>query len=313
VTDIAKVLVTGCAGFIGSNLVEELLKLGYSVSGVDDLSTGRSENTKGLDFEFHKGTINDKALMMKILKGVDFVMHQAAIPSVPRSISDPIESNHANVDGTLNLLVCARDSDVKRLVFASSSSVYGSSPELPKKEGTPSAPISPYALTKHVGEVYCKLFFDIYGLETISLRYFNVFGPRQNPDSQYAAVVPKFIKMMLRSKSPPIFGDGEQTRDFSYVANVLDANILALKAPKKACGPAYNIACGEKISVNRLVEEINSILGTGIKPRYAKERPGDIKHSLADITLAKKWLGYKPSIKFREGLAKTVEWHKNSG
>ncbi len=309
---MTKVLVTGCAGFIGSNLVEALLKKGYDVAGIDDFSTGRKENMRGMRFEFHRGSINDRKLMMRILHGVDFVSHQAAIPSVPRSIEDPIETNHANIDGTLSLLVCARDAGVKRVVFASSSSIYGSGKQLPKRESMTADPISPYALSKHVGEVYCRLFNDIYGLETIILRYFNVFGPRQNPDSDYAAVIPKFIKLMLLGKTPTIYGDGEQTRDFSHVENVIGANIMSMTAPKKACGTAYNIACEERTSLNRLVSEINGILGTAIKPRYAVERPGDVKHSLADISLARRNLGYKPGIGFRAGLEKVIGWYRSA-
>jgi len=305
-----KVLVTGCAGFIGSNLVGKLLSLGYDVSGIDNFSTGREENIEGMDFDFIKGSINDGKLLRKSLGGVDCVFHEAAIPSVPRSISDPIESNAVNVDGTLNLLVCARDAGVKRLVYASSSSVYGSSPKIPQKEGMVGEPISPYGLTKYAAEVYCRLFSDIYGFETISLRYFNVFGPRQDPGSEYSAVIPKFISSMIRGQRPAIFGDGLTSRDFSYIDNVIEGNILAMNAKKIACGRAYNIACGEKTTLNQLVEEINAILGTDIAPRYEKERPGDIKHSLADISMAKRHLGFRPKVFFREGLRKTVEWYK---
>lgn len=310
---IAKVLVTGCAGFIGSNLVEELLVKGHDVAGIDDLSTGRLENMEGMDFEFSRGSINDRGLLLKILKDADFVLHQAAIPSVPRSIANPIETNHANVDGTLNLLVCARDSGVRRVVFASSSSVYGSIEQLPVKESAPAFPISPYALSKYAGEEYCRLFNDIFGLETTSLRYFNVFGPRQNPDSQYSAVIPKFIKSMLSGKKPTIYGDGEQTRDFSHIENAVRANMLALKAGKKSCGRAYNIACGERINLNQLVEQINSVLGISIKPKYTKQRAGDVRHSQADFSQAKKFLGYAPVIYFRDGLAETIDWYKKAG
>jgi nucleoside-diphosphate-sugar epimerase len=305
-----KVLVTGCAGFIGSNLVGKLLSLGYDVSGIDNFSTGREENIEGMDFDFIKGSINDGKLLRKSMGGVDCVFHEAAIPSVPRSISDPIESNAVNVDGTLNLLVCARDAGVKRLVYASSSSVYGSSPKIPQKEGMVGEPVSPYGLTKYAAEVYCRLFSDIYGFETISLRYFNVFGPRQDPGSEYSAVIPKFISSMIRGQRPAIFGDGLTSRDFSYIDNVIEGNILAMNAKKIACGRAYNIACGEKTTLNQLVEEINAILGTDIAPRYEKERPGDIKHSLADISMAKRHLGFRPKVFFREGLRKTVEWYK---
>ena len=310
---IARVLVTGCAGFIGSNMVEELLAKGHEVAGIDDLSTGRLENMKGTDFEFSRGSINDRELLLKILKDADFVLHQAAIPSVPRSIENPIETNHANVDGTLNVLVCARDSGVRRVVFASSSSVYGPTDKLPVRESLPTFPISPYALSKYAGEEYCRLFNDIFDLETISLRYFNVFGPRQDPDSQYSAVIPKFIKSMLSGKRPTIYGDGEQTRDFSHIGNVVRANMLALKAAKGSCGKAYNIACGERIKLNQLVEQINSALGSSIKPKYTKQRAGDVRHSQADFSLAKKFLGYSPVIHFRDGLEKTIDWYKEGG
>ncbi|HEY9205611.1 MAG TPA: SDR family oxidoreductase [Candidatus Methanoperedens sp.] len=306
-----KVLVTGCAGFIGSNIVERLIETEFDVLGIDDLSTGKKDNIKDIDFEFIQGSVNDKTLLMETLKNVDYILHQAAIPSVPRSIDDPIYSNIANIDGTLNLLVCAKDSGIKRVVYASSSSVYGNSEKLPKKENMKINPLSPYALTKYAGEAYCKLFNDIYGLETISLRYFNVFGKKQDPSSQYSAVIPKFIKLMLSGKSPVIFGDGLTSRDFSYIENNIEANILAMKAPKKACGKVYNIACGERTNLNELVEYINTILGTDIKPIYDKERPGDVRHSLADISLARKYLGYEPKVYFKEGLKKTLKWYKN--
>jgi len=306
-----RILVTGCAGFIGSNIVDALIKRGSNVIGIDNFSTGKDENIKDLDFEFIKGSINDRALLMKNLEQVDYILHQAAIPSVPRSIDDPMSSNIANIDGTLNLLLCARDSGVKRVIYASSSAVYGDSEKLPKTEDMAINPLSPYALTKYTGEQYCKLFNDLYGLETISLRYFNVFGPKQDPTSEYSAVIPKFVKLMLVEKNPVIFGDGFTSRDFSYVEDNVLANLLAMAAPEEACGKAYNIACGVRTSLNELVEQINMILGTAIKPVYDKEKPGDIKHSLADISLAKKYLGYEPKVNFREGLEKTIEWYNN--
>jgi UDP-glucose 4-epimerase len=306
-----RVLVTGCAGFIGSNIAEKLISCGYDVRGIDNFSTGRKENISGMKFDFFKGSINDRKLLARILGDVDCVFHQAAIPSVPRSISNPIESNRVNIDGTLNLLVCARDAGVKRFIYASSSSVYGSSEKIPKKEDMVGEPISPYGLTKYTAEVYCKLFNDIYGLETVSLRYFNVFGPRQDPNSEYSAVIPKFIKLMIKGQRPTIYGDGLTSRDFSYIQNVVDGNILAMKAQRRACGKVYNIACGEKTTLNQLADEINTILGTDTKPKYDKERPGDIKHSLADISMARRDLGYEPKVFFREGLKKTVEWYKN--
>ena len=303
--------MTGCAGFIGSNIVEALIKRGFDVIGIDDFSTGKKKNIKDLDFEFIQGSINDRDLLMKILKRVDHILHQAAIPSVPRSIDDPMRSNIVNIDGTLNLLICAKDSGIKRVVYASSSSVYGDSEKLPKKEDMAINPLSPYALTKYAGERYCKLFNDIYGLETISLRYFNVFGPKQDPTSEYSAVIPIFIKLMLSGNNPVIFGDGSTSRDFSYIENNVEANILAMTAPEQACGKVYNIACEERTSLNELVEHINVILNTDFKSVYEEERPGDIKHSLADISLARKYLNYKPRVYFREGLKKTIEWYKN--
>ena len=303
--------MTGCAGFIGSNIVEALIKRGFDVIGIDDFSTGKKKNIEDLDFEFIQGSINDRDLLMKILKRVDHILHQAAIPSVPRSIDDPMRSNIVNIDGTLNLLICAKDSGIKRVVYASSSSVYGDSEKLPKKEDMAINPLSPYALTKYAGERYCKLFNDIYGLETISLRYFNVFGPKQDPTSEYSAVIPIFIKLMLSGDNPVIFGDGSTSRDFSYIESNVDANILAMIAPEQACGKVYNIACEERTSLNELVEYINVILNTDFKPIHEEERPGDIKHSLADISLARKYLNYKPKVYFREGLEKTIEWYKN--
>lgn len=303
--------MTGCAGFIGSNIVEVLIKRGFDVIGIDDFSTGKMKNIEDLDFEFIQGSINDRDLLMKILKRVDHILHQAAIPSVPRSIDDPMRSNIVNIDGTLNLLICAKDSGIKRVVYASSSSVYGDSEKLPKKEDMAINPLSPYALTKYAGERYCKLFNDIYGLETISLRYFNVFGPKQDPTSEYSAVIPIFIKLMQSGNNPVIFGDGSTSRDFSYIENNVEANIQAMIAPEQACGKVYNIACEERTSLNELVEHINVILNTDFKPVYEEERPGDIKHSLADISLARKYLNYKPRVYFREGLKKTIEWYKN--
>ena len=303
--------MTGCAGFIGSNIVEALIKRGFDVIGIDDFSTGKKKNIEDLDFEFIQDSINDRDILMKILKRVDYILHQAAIPSVPRSIGDPMRSNTVNIDGTLNLLICAKDSGIKRVVYASSSSVYGDSEKLPKKEDMNINPLSPYALTKYAGERYCKLFNDLYGLETISLRYFNVFGPKQDPTSEYSAVIPIFIKLMLSGDNPVIFGDGSTSRDFSYIENNVDANILAMIAPEQACGKVYNIACGERTSLNELVEHINVILNTDFKPIHEEERPGDIKHSLADISLARKYLNYKPKVYFREGLEKTIEWYKN--
>ncbi|WP_094226525.1 SDR family oxidoreductase [Methanolobus psychrotolerans] len=306
-----KVAVTGGAGFIGSNIVERLVSYGNEVVVIDNFLTGRMENIGVFkdDIRLVNGSIQDLGLLRTEFKGVDYVLHQAALPSVPRSIDDPIATNQNNIDGTLNVLVAAKDSGVKRVVYAASSSAYGNTLTLPKHEGMSPDPLSPYAISKLAGEQYCKVFYDIYGLETVALRYFNVFGPRQDPNSHYAAVIPKFIKNMLSGESPVIFGDGEQSRDFTYVQNNVDANLLACTAAN-APGKVFNIACGSRISLNELVMALNDIIGTDIEPAYAAERPGDVKHSLADITRARDILGYKPTYVLAEGLARTVEWFK---
>ncbi len=304
-------LVTGAAGFIGSNLSEALLKKGYSVKGIDNFFTGKKENIRPFlkKMHFKKGTILKLKFLKKQFRGVDFVLHEAAIPSVPRSINDPLLTNRVNVEGTLNVLSAARDAGVKRVVFASSSSVYGDSPTLPKEESMVPSPKSPYAAQKLIGEQYMKMFYDLYGLETISLRYFNVFGPRQDPTSFYSGVIPKFINKIQSGENPVIFGDGSQSRDFSYISNVIDANILACKA-KKTRGEIVNIACGQRITVNELVLKINRFLKTDVSAVYEKEQAGDVKHSLADISRAEKILKYVPKTYFDEGLKKTIEWHK---
>lgn len=301
-------LVTGGAGFIGSNIVIELVKKCYKVKVIDNLATGNEDNLKSVKdkIEFIKGDICDLSLLKKKIEDVDFVLHQAAIPSVQRSVEDPLRTYKSNVEGTLKLLVAVRDSNVKRLVYASSSSVYGAIKDLPKKEDMSTVPISPYALTKLAGEQYCKLFYDLYGIETVSLRYFNVFGPNQNPDSEYAAVIPKFIKAILNDKQPEIYGDGLQSRDFSYVGNVVNANLLACEA-KNVGGETFNIACGKRYNLLELVKKVNQILGKNIRPRFAEERKGDIKHSLAEIRKAKEKLGYEVKFDFEEGLKKTIE------
>lgn len=305
-------LVTGGAGFIGSNIVERLVAQGETVRILDNFATGRRENLR--DFEgkatLIEGDLCDLPTVQTATAGVDYVLHQAAIPSVPRSVKDPIGSNRANVDGTLNLLVAARDAGVKRLVFAASSSAYGNTRRLPKVETIRPDPLSPYAAAKLVGEYYCKIFTEVFGFETISLRYFNVFGPRQDPTSQYAAVIPLFITAMLRGQQPTIFGDGEQSRDFTFVENVVHANLLATKAPKKACGQVLNTACGDRKTLNQLVAILNELLGTNIKPVYAPPRAGDVLHSHADIRRAQKLLGYQPQVTFEEGLCRTVEWYR---
>jgi len=303
-------IVTGGCGFIGSNLSLELAARGHDVLAIDNLLTGRTENIpagqKGVKVAI--GDIRDLAFLKREFSGADNVFHQAALPSVPRSVADPAASNDNNVNGTLNVLIAARDCGIKRVVFASSSSVYGDTPTLPKREDMMPNPLSPYAVSKLSGEYYCKVFHKIYGLETVILRYFNVFGPRQDPTSHYAAVIPKFITSMMKGAPPVIFGDGLQTRDFTFVQNVVEANILASTAPKKAVAESINIACSERITLNALVEKLNRILKKDISPTYAKERPGDIKHSYADIAKAKELLGYSPKYTFQQGIKKTAEW-----
>jgi len=304
-------LVTGGAGFIGSHLVETLLGHGVRVRVLDNFLTGKPENVApfldGVDFL--EGDIRDFSTCERACAGMDFVLHQAALPSVPRSIDDPFTTDEINVRGTLNLLRAAERAKVRRFVFASSSSVYGDEPSLPKREGTEGNLLSPYAVTKRVGELYGQVFTAIYGLETVSLRYFNVFGPRQDPFSQYAAAVPLFITQILNGQPPTIFDDGEQSRDFTYVGNVVEANLLACEAPA-AAGRAFNVACAERITVNVLAGRINAFLGTSVEPVYADPRPGDIRHSFADISAAEKVLGYRPQVDFEAGLARTVAWYK---
>ncbi|MBN2372633.1 SDR family oxidoreductase [bacterium] len=306
---MAHYLVTGGAGFIGSNIVDALLDKGEKVRVVDNISTGKRQNL--LPFmeriEFIEADILDMDIMKDACKGVDFVIHQAALPSVPRSVADPISSNRANVDGTLNILWAARETGVKRVVYASSSSVYGNQPTVQKHEAMPANPMSPYAISKYAGELYSQVFCQIYGISTVCLRYFNVFGPRQDPRSQYAAVIPKFITALISGNRPVIYGDGEQSRDFTFVDNVVQANILAANA-KGLSGKVFNIACGKRTTLNQLVNKMKEILNTGINPVYADPRPGDVLHSLADISMAKKILGYRPDYSMEEGLKKTIDW-----
>ncbi len=303
-----KIVITGGAGFIGSNLAAELSQEKDSeVVIVDDLSTGRIENLEKFNKNINlvRGSITDLNLLEGIFKDVDYVFHQAAIPSVPRSIKDPIASNNANVNGTLNVLVAARDSSVKKVIYASSSSVYGDTPELPKREDMMPNPLSPYAVTKLLGEYYCKVFNEVYGLKTISLRYFNVYGPGQDPYSDYAAVIPRFINRILENKPPVIYGDGEQTRDFTFVKDVVRANILAMKSDANG---VYNIASGNRISINELAKVIMKLLGRNLKPVHEAPREGDIGHSLGDISKAARNLGYEPRYSLEEGLRGTIKW-----
>ena len=308
---MAKYLVTGGAGFIGSHISEELVKRDHEVRIIDNFLTGKKENIASLldKIELIEGDIKDIETCRRALEGVDFVLHQAALPSVPRSIKDPLATNENNIRGTLNVLLASREAKVKKVVFASSSSVYGDDTHLPKIEGREGNPLSPYALSKQVGENYCRIFSRIYGLSTVFLRYFNIFGPRQDPFSQYAAVIPNFITKMLKGEKPIIFGDGEQSRDFTFVSNVVEANILASKA-QDVSGEAFNIACGERTTVNSLVNTINEVLNKNIDPVHDEPRPGDVKNSYAEISKARKMLKYEPLVPFNEGLKKTINWYQ---
>jgi UDP-glucose 4-epimerase len=304
-------LVTGGAGFIGSHIAEELVKRGERVRVIDNLSTGKRENLQHLmsEIEFIEGDLKDQETAARGVEGVDFVMHQAAIPSVPRSIQDPKNTTENNLNATLHLLLAARDAGVKRVIYASSSSVYGDSPSLPKSEDFTPAPLSPYAASKLAGEYYCQVFSQVYGLETVSLRYFNVFGPRQDPLSPYAAVIPRFIAAALAKTPLVVYGDGEQTRDFSFVGNVVQANLLACEAEDVA-GETLNVGGGSQISLNHLVKELQAIVNTDLKVEYTDPRPGDVKHSLASVEKAQKLMGYEPAIHFDEGVRRTVEWFR---
>ena len=301
-------LVTGGAGFIGSHIVRRLVSDGTVVRVVDNLSTGHAAQLKDLQhsIEFIEADLADNRVSDSVVEGVDCVLHQAAIPSVQRSIKDPLSTNRANVSATLNLLESCRKVGVRRFVYAASSSAYGDTEVLPKTEAMSPNPLSPYALQKLVGERYCKLYYDLYGLETVSLRYFNVFGPDQDPSSEYSAVIPKFINKLLANEPLTVYGDGEQSRDFTYVENVVDANVLALNVAE-ACGGVYNVGCGERISLNGLISLLQEIIGVKASPTYAEAKVGDIRHSLADITLARRRLGYEPKIMVKEGLRRTVE------
>jgi UDP-N-acetylglucosamine/UDP-N-acetylgalactosamine 4-epimerase len=315
---IMKVLVTGGAGFIGSNLVEHLLKSGAEkVRVLDNLATGFQKNLEGFEkysaFEFIQGDIRDLAICRKACEGVEYVSHQAALGSVPRSIDDPITTNEVNISGFLNVLVAARDSGIKRMVYAASSSTYGDSTALPKVEDNIGHPLSPYAVTKYVNELYAGVFARNYGFETIGLRYFNVYGPRQNPRGAYAAVIPLFIDAVISGKVPHINGDGEQTRDFTYVENAVQANMKALAIrDKSALNQVYNIALGKKKTLNEMFALINRIAGTDIKATHGPERKGDVRDSLADISKARKLLGYEPSSSIEEGLEKTYRWFRDN-
>lgn len=306
-------LITGIGGFIGSSIARSLLERGQQVRGVDNFSTGKRENISEIvdRIDFREADILNLDAMHQACNGVDFVFHEAAIPSVPKSVKDPLGSNQANIDGTVNVLVAARDAKVKRVVYAASSSAYGDTPTLPKHEEMKPDPISPYAVAKLASEHYMTSFYRCYGLETVSLRYFNIFGPRQDPSSPYSGVLAKFITSMLRGEQPTIFGDGEQSRDFTYIDNAVAANLLACEAPKdQVAGQVFNVATGRRLSLNETLQLLRELTGYSGQPKYGAERKGDIKHSLADISRAEAALGYKPSVHFEEGLRRTVGWYR---
>jgi nucleoside-diphosphate-sugar epimerase len=306
-------LVTGGAGFIGSNIVKALVRKGCFVRVLDNLSTGKKGNIADIldKIEFIEADMGEPDVARAAVRNIDIILHQGALPSVPRSVEDPAATHKDCVDATFTMLLAARDAKVKRFVYAASSSAYGDTPTLPKIETMPVKPLSPYAVGKLVGEYYCSVFYDVFGLETISLRYFNVFGPYQNPKSQYAAAIPAFVTAILNDRPPTVYGDGLQTRDFTYIDNVVEANLLAAGV-NKTHGEVINIACGQRITVNEIIELINELLKKNIKPEYVPSRPGDVKHSLADITLANKIIGYKPLVPFRQGLEKAIDWYRKN-
>jgi nucleoside-diphosphate-sugar epimerase len=308
-----KFLVTGGAGFIGSNICKELISQGCFVRVVDNLLTGKKSNLASVidKIDFIQADMGDAEVAQSAMKDIDVVLHQGALPSVPRSVDDPALTHRHCVDATFTLLLAARDAGVKRFVYAASSSAYGDTPRLPKVETMTPMPLSPYAAAKLVGEYYCSVFYEVFGLETISLRYFNVFGPHQDPASQYAAAIPAFVTAILKDKPPTIYGDGEQSRDFTYIDNVVEANLLAARA-KQTKGEVINVACGEAVTVNAIIALINDLVGKNIKPNYTDPRPGDVKHSLADITLAEKLISYKTKVPFKQGLQKAIEWYREN-
>ena len=309
---MATYLVTGGAGFIGSHLAEELVRRGETVRVADSLITGHRSNLAHLpQVTFEKGDLADTTFARRVMDGVDYLLHQAAIPSVPRSVKDPVTTNRANIDATVSVLAAAREAGVRRVVYAASSSAYGNAAELPKREDMPTRPLSPYALQKLVGEEYCRLFTDLYGLETVAIRYFNVFGPRQDPSSPYSGVISVFTKALLEGVAPTIHGDGEQTRDFTYVANVVDGVLRACTA-EGVSGKVINVATGGFVSLNALFRALKQIIGADVEPVYAEPRQGDVRDSQADITRAHTLLGYTPLVTFEDGLRKTVEWYRES-
>ncbi|MFC1736316.1 SDR family oxidoreductase [Candidatus Hydrogenedentota bacterium] len=305
-------VVTGGAGFIGSNITEALCARGDSIVVLDDFSSGKRKNLDNIngDVSVIEGSITDLEVCRQAVEGADYVLHHAAQPSVPGSVADPVGTNNANLTGAINMLVAARDANIKRFVLAASSAAYGDSPQQPKREDMYPTPLSPYAVQKVACEMYCAAFYQLYGLETVSFRYFNVFGPRQDPNSQYAAVVPKFITACLEGRSPIIFGNGEQTRDFVHIGDIVRANLAACDAPEKALGQVFNIGSGERITINDLAGAIKAVVGSDIEISYQDARPGDVMHSQADTTKAKTLLGFTPSISLREGIEMTVERYR---
>ena len=308
-----KFLVTGGAGFIGSNICSRLVSEGCFVRVVDNLSTGKKSNLEAIidKIEFIEADMGDEEVARAAMKDIDVVLHEGALPSVPKSVDDPVATHRHCVDATFTLLMAARDAGIKRFVYAASSSAYGDTPTLPKIETMATHPLSPYAAAKLFGEYYCSVFYNVFGLETISLRYFNVFGPRQDPTSQYAAAIPAFVMAILKDESPTIYGDGEQSRDFTYIDNVVEANLLAARA-KKTSGEVVNSACGQSVTVNEIIGMINGIVGKDVKPKYEDSRVGDVKHSHADIGLAERVIGYKPIVKFEDGLKLAIDWYRDN-
>jgi len=306
-------LVTGGAGFIGSNIAAKLVSQGCFVRVIDNLLTGKKSNLTGIidKIEFIEADMGDEKIAHSAMKDIDVVLHQGALPSVPRSVDDPAATHKHCVDATFTLLLAARDAGIKRFVYASSSSAYGDTPTLPKVETMRPEPLSPYAAAKLAGEYYAKVFYKVFGLETISLRYFNVFGPYQDPTSQYAAAIPAFVTAILKDEPPTVFGDGRQSRDFTYVDNVVEANLLAARV-KHTAGQVVNIACGRAVTVNEIIDIINDLVGKNIKPVYDPPRPGDVKHSLADVTLAKKTIGFEPTVPFKQGLQLAIDWYRDN-
>ena len=308
---MAKFLVTGGAGFIGSNIAHALVQRGDEVRVLDNFSTGFRHNLEGLDVELLDGDVTNQEEVARAVQGVDFIYHQAALASVPRSVSDPLATNDACVTGTVNVLHEARQAGVQRVIYAASSSAYGDQPFMAKRESDLPAPLSPYAVAKLAGEYYCRAFYQTYGLETVCIRYFNVFGTRQDPNSPYSAVIPLFITALLEGRQPVIYGDGEQTRDFTYIDNVVHGNLLAAEArAEDVAGNSFNVANGKTVSLNQMLDQLNELLGTNIKPRFEDPRPGDVRDSLADITSARKFLGYEPVVSFEDGLRRSIDFYK---